>query len=556
MRPGFPWVAGRGGPYDGRVAVTDFTNKGFEQPDPSPTRESARSVRDRLVPPMPGSALWGWLGPALVAAFGAILRFVDLGRPKAVMFDETYYAKDGFALLNFGTEHTPVDNANALLIQGNTDIWQRCAADQLDKCASYVVHPPLGKWMIALGEQIFGMTPFGWRFAAALTGVVSIFVLARVARRMTRSTLLGCLAGLLLAVDGQHFVLSRTALLDIFLMFWVLAGFACLVTDRDRARARLAAWYETSPLDEHGPWLGWRPWRIAAGVCLGAACAVKWSGIFFLIALAIMSLVWDAGARKAVGLRRPYGGAASKDLPTALTAMALAPAVAYTASWSGWFATAGGWGRNWERATSHGPAYFVFDSIRSWLAYHFQVLGFHNGLSTPHNYQSEPWSWPLLLRPVAFFYESPKTGCGAQNCSQAVLGVGTPIIWYGGLAALVAMFTWYVSARDWRAGAVLLPYIAGWLPWFYWAIADNRTMFLFYTAPMEPFMILALTLAAGLVLGRADAPPRRRMVGGVVVGAFTLLAILNFWWLYPVLTAEIIPYTDWSARMLFKKGWI
>ncbi|WP_189241084.1 phospholipid carrier-dependent glycosyltransferase, partial [Planomonospora parontospora] len=164
---------------------------------------------------MPGSVLWGWIGPLLVAAFGAVLRFVNLGRPNAVMFDETYYAKDGFALLNFGAERNAVKDADKLLMQGNTAIWEQCAPAELDKCASYVVHPPLGKWLIATGEHLFGMTPFGWRFATAAAGVISILILARTARRMTRSTLLGCLAGLLLALDGLHLVLSRTALLDI-----------------------------------------------------------------------------------------------------------------------------------------------------------------------------------------------------------------------------------------------------------------------------------------------------------------------------------------------------
>ncbi|MEV7007163.1 phospholipid carrier-dependent glycosyltransferase [Streptosporangium sp. NPDC051022] len=504
---------------------------------------------------MPGGALWGWLGPLLVTAFGAILRFVNLGRPNAVMFDETYYAKDAWSLVNFGAERNMLEDANKRLIDGNSDIWQHCAPSEIDKCASYVVHPPLGKWMISIGEQLFGMTPFGWRFVGALVGSLSILILARVARRMTRSTLLGCLAGLLLSVEGLHLVLSRTALLDIYLMFFVLAGFACLVVDRDRARGRLVDWYESSPLGDQGPWLGLRPWRIAAGLCLGAACAVKWSGMFYLIAFALLSLFWDFGARRAVGLRRPYSGAFVKDLPTALGAMALAPALTYLVSWTGWFVTATGWGRNWAQATSQGPAFFVFDSLRSWLNYHFQVLSFHTGLATPHGYQSDPWSWPLLLRPVAFFYESPK-GCGADTCSQAVLGVGTPVIWYGGLVALIAMIAWYVATRDWRAGAVLLAYVAGWLPWFYWAITDHRTMFIFYAITMVPFMILALTLAAGLVIGPVDAPSSRRIVGASIVGGFAVLAIINFWWLYPVLTAETIPYAEWNARMLFKKGWI
>ncbi|WP_326829314.1 phospholipid carrier-dependent glycosyltransferase [Streptosporangium sp. NBC_01810] len=509
---------------------------------------------------MPGNIAWGWLGPLLVAAFGGILRFVDLGRPRAVVFDETYYAKDAWALINHGVERASLGSvedpvADRMIMQGNTDFLVKCTPPEADPCPLYVAHPPLGKWMIGLGEQIFGMTPYGWRFAGAVVGVLSILILARVARRMTRSTLLGCLAGLLLALDGLHLVLSRTALLDIFLMFWVLAGFACLVADRDRARGKLVDWYETSPLSDHGPWLGLRPWRIAAGLCLGAACAVKWSGIFFLIAFAVMSLVWDAGARRAIGLRRPYLGAVGQDLTGVVLALGLLPAITYIASWAGWFASPLGWGRNWAQATSQGPGFFVFDSFRSWLSYHFQVLGYHTGLSEGHTYQSAPWTWPVLSRPVAFHYPSDKTGCGADSCAEAVLGVGTPVIWYGGLAALIAMVAWYVATRDWRAGAVLLGYAAGWLPWFYYALADNRTMYLFYAITMVPFMILALTMAAGLIIGRADAAPNRRALGAAVVGAFTLLALVNLWWLYPVLVAEVIPHSQWWSRMLFR-SWV
>ncbi|MEV5329807.1 phospholipid carrier-dependent glycosyltransferase [Nonomuraea sp. NPDC052634] len=526
--------------------------------DPSP----ARSVRDRLVPPMRGSVLWGWIGPLLVTLFGGILRFMQLGHPNAVVFDETYYMKDAYSLITHGVEHVTIKKADEAVMAGNTDIFQSCAPQELEKCASYVVHPPLGKWMIGAGEWIFGLNPFGWRFAAALIGTLSILVLARVARRMTRSTLLGCFAGLLLALDGLHFVLSRTALLDIFLMFWVLAAFACLVVDRDQARERLATWYEQSPITAQGPSLGIRWWRIAAGVCLAFAMSVKWSGLAFLVAFAAMSLAWDYGARRALGLRQPYVGAFNKDVPQATLAFGLVPFVTYMLTWIGWFATDSGYGRNWDQATSTGnPLFFLVDSMRSWIQYQWQVFTFHSGLQTPHNYMSEPWSWPLLLRPVAFYYEGKKGGCGAGNCSEAVLGVGTPVIWFGAVAALVALIAWYVSSRDWRAGAVLLSYAMGWLPWFYFAIADNRTMFLFYAIPMVPFMVLAITLCAGLIIGPATptatgAMPTRRTVGAAVVGAFALLALINFWWLQPVLTGELITYTEWKARMLFENRWI
>ncbi|MEV0380605.1 phospholipid carrier-dependent glycosyltransferase [Nonomuraea sp. NPDC050643] len=514
----------------------------------------------RLVPPMQDSPLVGWSGPIAIAIFGGLLRFVRLGEPKAVVFDETYYVKDAYSLLTHGVERTMLGDAknpiaDQRLLTENLDIFKQCP--QPADCASFVAHPPLGKWMIAAGEWLFGMTPFGWRFAAAVVGTLSILVLARVARRMTRSTLLGCLAGLLLALDGLHLVLSRTALLDIFLMFWVLAGFACLVADRDQARARLVAWYESASHTGTGPRLGFRAWRIGAGLCLGAACAVKWSGIFFLVAFAVMSLLWDMGARRALGLREPYRGALSYDLPGGFAALGVVPAVTFLTSWTGWFVTAGGWGRNWDQATSSGPVFFVVDSVRSWLGYQSQVLGYHSGLDSYHQYMSEPWQWPLLVRPVSFYYpvDLPPSACGADKCSQAVLGVGTPALWYGAVLALLGLIAWYVSSRDWRAGAVLLAFAAGWLPWFYYALADNRTMYLFYMIPVVPFMVLAIVLMAGLTIGRQDAPATRRAVGAGVVGAYALVVLINFWWLYPVLAAEVITQAQWWARMLMR-SWV
>ncbi|MEV5497461.1 phospholipid carrier-dependent glycosyltransferase [Nonomuraea fuscirosea] len=553
------------------MAVTDSPYQAYESPESGDSGPPARSVRDRVLPPMRGSVLWGWIGPLLVMVFGGVLRFLNLGHPKAVVFDETYYMKDAFSLITHGVEKVTVKDADKAIMAGNTDVWQACTPADLDKCASYVVHPPLGKWMIGVGEWLFGLNPFGWRFAAAVIGTLSILVIARVARRMTRSTLLGCFAGLLLALDGLHYVLSRTALLDIFLMFWVLAAFACLVVDRDQAREKLVSWYERSPvspigtsMSTLGPSLGIRWWRIGAGVCLAFAMSVKWSGLAFAVAFAIMSVLWDFGARRAVGLRRPYVGALNKDVPQGVVAFGVVPFVTYMATWTGWFVNATGYGRNWDQATSAGnPLFFVFDSMRSWVHYQWQVFTFHSGLETSHPYMSEPWQWPLLLRPVAFYYEGRQNVCGpgVKDCSEAVLGVGTPVIWFGAVAALVALIAWYFSSRDWRAGAVLLAYAMGWLPWFYFAIADNRTMFLFYAIPMVPFMVLAITLCAGLLIGTSrptikGVVPLRRTAGAAAVGAFALLALINFWWLHPVLSAEVLPYLDWKARMLFEKGWI
>ena len=118
------------------------------------------SVRDRMVPPMRRQRAVGLARARCWSPFSAeSLRFIGLGHPNAVVFDETYYAKDGFSLITWLVERVPIKDADKALLAGNTDIWQQCTAATLDKCASYVVHPPLGKWMIGVGEWLFGMNP-------------------------------------------------------------------------------------------------------------------------------------------------------------------------------------------------------------------------------------------------------------------------------------------------------------------------------------------------------------------------------------------------------------
>ncbi|MBO0777156.1 MAG: phospholipid carrier-dependent glycosyltransferase, partial [Actinobacteria bacterium] len=334
-----------------------------------PTSRAARvsALRARLVPPMPGSEFWGWAGPLLVTALGAFLRFNRLSMPGAVIFDETYYVPDAFGILRYGVEHNYISSRNALIAHGNPHIFTAGG--------EFVVHPPLGKLMIAVGEWLFGLTPFGWRFAVAVVGSLSILVLARVARRMTRSTLLGCVAGFLMALDGLELVMSRTALLDIFVMFWVLAAFGCLVVDRDHSRLRLAEAVAARPAAEGGPRLGIRWWRVGAGVCLGLACASKWNGVYFIPVFAAMCLAWDIGARRAAGVSSPATGALARDAAWLPVSLAVVPFAVYLASWTGWMVTGTGYDRTW--AAQHGIHTPVISELVSLYQYQLAILKFN-----------------------------------------------------------------------------------------------------------------------------------------------------------------------------------
>jgi dolichyl-phosphate-mannose-protein mannosyltransferase len=493
---------------------------------------------------MPGSVLWGWAGPLLVTLFGAFLRFNRLSLPHAVLFDETYYVPDAYGILNHGVEIDHVRNVNALLARGSTHFLEGTRGE-------YVVHPPLGKMLIAVGEWLFGLTPFGWRFAVAVAGSLAILMTARIARRMTRSTLLGCIAGFLLALDGLEFVLSRTAILDIFVMFWVLAAFGLLVIDRDRTRATLAA---AGRGDSEGPRLGFRWPLLLAGLCLGCACATKWNGVWYLPASAALVAAWDVGARRAAGFGTGVSGTVRSDAPWLPVWFAVIPAAVYVASWTGWFATSYGFDRNGAALNGGHPT----SAIVAWLQYNKSMLSYGLGLQAYQPYKSNPLGWLLLARPISFYSVClPADHCGTVPTSteQEVLAIGTPLIWWGGAAALVICLAWWLTRRDWRAGAVLLGVGAGWLPWiwFYWH--DHRTEFYYYAVMFDPFLVIAITLCLGLILGPARAGPNRRVAGAAVVGGYLLAVIANFYYLYPVLAAQTIPFSSWMARMWFH-GWI
>ncbi|MDQ3600432.1 MAG: phospholipid carrier-dependent glycosyltransferase, partial [Actinomycetota bacterium] len=172
----------------------------------------------RLLPRSLDDRRRAWLVTLSLTLLAALVRLQDLGQPTdrgTPVFDEKHYVPQAWQMVrNGGVEDNPG--------------------------YELVVHPPLGKQFIALGQLLFGYDPWGWRISGAVAGTLCVLLVVRIVRRMTRSTMLGAVAGVLLIADGASHVQSRMGMLDIFLAVLVLAAFGCLVVDREQVRERLA----------------------------------------------------------------------------------------------------------------------------------------------------------------------------------------------------------------------------------------------------------------------------------------------------------------------------
>ena len=464
-----------------------------------------------------------WVATLLVTALGALFRFANLANPHVLVFDETYYVKDAYTLGLFGHEKQWGDNPNPDFESGLTTGY-------LDDGA-YVVHPPVGKWVIWAGIQLFGVTSsFGWRFSVALLGTLAIPLVVAIARRVIGSKPFAVIAGLLLAIEGHAVVLSRTSILDGILMFFVLAGFYFLVRDFQSVKQKL-----NSKLFGGSGLLAFRPWLFATALSLGLAAGVKWSGLYFLAAFGLYSFIYELIMRQRIGFSvwPAFGHAAINAVVMLATALAT-----YVASWSGWILSEGGWGRKYSD-----------NWLEALWEYHKNAYGFHTGLSSEHPYSANALQWVLSLRPTAFYYESFEgSECGwLDSCSVAITALPNPLIWLFGMGAMLWIGYRFLRKLDLNAGLILVGFLAGWAPWLAYL---SRTTFQFYAVVLSPFIVLALSYTlhrfwrSGFTTFRVQK--RERAITLIVLIALLLAAFFASLWM-----GLPVPYWYWRIQMWF-----
>lgn len=463
-----------------------------------------------------------WLIPASVALLAGALRFHRLDLPARRYFDEVHYVKDALALLTHGVGE------------------------------GFVVHPPLGKWLIGAGITVFGDTPFGWRAAVALAGTATVLVVYLAAMRLLGHRGMAGLAALLVAVDGLALTMSRIAMLDAFVALGVATAFWLLLVDRDHL-------WSAEPADPPDPAARplprAHPARWGAAAVLGATVAVKWSGVLALGAAALFVLISElAWRRRTTGRALAGGPRLAGHLALAFVAL---PAVVYALSYSGWFAGYDDTRPGQDRCppTERCDVALTVKAV-DWAREQAEIWQFHIDLDTDHPYSSHAWGWPVLQRPVTHAFEhcTPERRAEladeGRSCPVAdghithILGLGNPVMWWLAVPGLVLVGWFALRRRDWRAWAIAGFWLAQYAPWL---AQERATLFLFYMTPVVPFTALTVAYATW----RASAVRQLRWLPALVA----VLAVAAFVYWYPVLVGTELTPEAWRQRM-WLPGWV
>jgi dolichyl-phosphate-mannose--protein O-mannosyl transferase len=316
-----------------------------------------------------------WRLAAAMSTIALVSRGIRLGHPGVLVFDEVYYALNGFDIATRG-----VEQAGA-------------------------VHPPLAKWFIAAGIRLFGFTPVGWRVAALLAGAVVVGATVVAAYVLTESRRLAALAGLVVLTDGISVITGRTALLDGFVAMCAtvaLAAMCVLVRHPLRVRtASSAAW--------------------VLALSSGAAIACKWSAApLWLVGAAVAGWSADA-ARQSV----------SRRMVVALVVPILVYGAAFVPTMVNYRGSAV---QRLACAVDRNCGADAADRLSAMVTYHAEVVDYHRSLRPRNDYAVSSTNWWLQTKPTVLYREGGERIVMRANPVMWVIGAAALVF---GLALVV-----------------------------------------------------------------------------------------------------------------------
>ncbi len=382
-------------------------------------------VRDEVEPEaMP---LLRWINKdtiiiAVLIVVAVATRFWHIGNPPEIVFDEVHFVGQARKYLHAETFLDP--------------------------------HPPVAKLLIALGIWLFGDHSWSWRLGNATLGTILVGVTYLLGRRMFKDRLAATLAAGFVLLDGFFLVDSRIGCIDI--VYLTFAAISYLLLFR---------FMQTEAMLEKRKMLIWL--GIALGLCLGSKLYIP--AVACVMGAAFVAYdVWQMSSDQA-----RVGGSGNGPDPYreyhaigAVTMLASVVAIVYLSTFLihyllGW------WG-----------------GISDLFDYYKQVVWYENSVaSATHPYSSSWWSWPMMLRPVAYWQHFPKEGKVAT-----IWGGGNPLIWWGALTGMTFTAI-YTLERPTVTRVFMLSGYLGYVLMWVWI---GRTLFLYHYMPAVYLGFLAL----------------------------------------------------------------
>jgi len=382
----------------------------------------------------------------------------------------------------------------------------RTAYEILNKMAIYeTTHPPLGKLIIAVGIKIFGMTPFGWRFTGTLFGVAMLPVMFFLAKKVLEDERLAVLAAALFALDFMHFSLTRISTIDSYPVFFIMLTFLFLSEYAKRAvNTEFKGFKRISPL-------------IWSGLFFGLGCASKWitlyaaAGILIIILLTWIRAVKENQGKNSITVKRRIGC----DFLMCVLVFIVIPAVIYVVSYI--------------------PQVYEGSLIKAVVDSQKLMFNYHSQLKAEHPFSSPAWSWPVVMRPLWAYMDGE---AGAYGLTGAINIMGTPVIWWLGLAAVLATIVWALTERKFKEIFISVSYLTQYVFWLF----VPRIAYIYHYFASVPFMILAICFWVGKA---------QRWTGiALIVAAAVLFAAF-----YPILSGIRIPL-EYAKWLVWNGNWI
>ncbi len=414
-------------------------------------------------------------------------------------------------------------------------------------------HPPLGKLMMAAGIAIFGMTPFGWRFAGAMVGVWMLPALYLLAKQLLKRRDLATFAMLLFTFDLMHFTQTRIATIDSFPVFFIMLSYLCMA--RYMMTDSFALGENEAPrLFTRAFWRGLIPLGLS-GLFMGLSIASKWIGLYSAVGLALLfltavyrqfrvgNIAFDYGTEEEGGLGPAMRGRVLGAQEHALSRIFITcgfclvffiavPLLIYYLSYI-------------PQLSPTGPVTIarIVDTQQSMLKYHATP-----GLGMDHPFQSPWYQWPFILKPMWFVQDKFEP----QGYASTIMCFGNPLVFYVGAlcmaAVLLAFLFKYLSFRRGLSlrpgdGNLTLPvmvvgFLAQYLPW----VLVPRSMYMYHYFASVPFIILATTWAFSFL------PEQRKGLRYGVMWGYVALAAAFFVMFLPYASGMLTP-TSWLDAM-------